>query len=91
MSPRLWAVWIVDDVDHLDGLFVKNKPVWRLWIRTEDGVLEPMWPCGPVLPNSLVDFLYTGDREEEEEEEEEENQDEFDFDDFRESVNESSE
>jgi len=24
-------------------------------------------PCGPVLPNSLVDLLDTGDREEEEE------------------------
>ena len=38
-----------------------------------------------MLPNSLVDLLDTGDREEEEEEEEEENEDEFDFDDFSES------
>ena len=48
------------------------------WIKIEDGVLEPVCSCGPVLPNSLVDHLNTGDREEEEEEE-------FDFDDFNES------
>ena len=52
------------------------------WLRTDDGVLEPVWPCGPVLQNSLVDLLDTGDREEEEEKEEE-NEDEFDFDEFR--------
>ena len=55
-----------------------------MWERTEYGVLEPVRSCGPVLPNSLVDLLDTGDREEEEEEEEE-NEDEFDFDDFNES------
>ena len=38
-------------------------------------MLEPVWSCGPVLPNSLVDLLDTGDLEEEEEEEE--NEDEF--------------
>ncbi len=37
------------------------------------------WFCRPVLPNSLVDLLDTGDREEEEDEEEEENEGEFDF------------
>jgi len=45
------------------------------WIRTDDLVLEPVWSCDPVLPNSLVDLLDTGDHEVEEE-------DEFDFDDF---------
>ena len=40
------------------------------WIRTEDGVLEPVRSCNPVLPNSLVDLLDTGDHEEEVEEEE---------------------
>ena len=44
------------------------------WIRTEDGVLEPVWSCDAALPTSLVDLLETGDREEEEEEEEEENE-----------------
>ncbi|KAK2189621.1 hypothetical protein NP493_101g08000 [Ridgeia piscesae] len=33
------------------------------WIRTEDRVLESVWSCGPVLPNSLVNLLDTGDRE----------------------------
>ena len=41
------------------------------WIWPDDIVLEPVWSCGPVLPNSLVDLLDTGDREEEEEEEKE--------------------
>ena len=49
-----------------------------------DGVLEPVWCCGPVLPNPPVDLLDTDDRKEEEEEEEE-NQDEFDLYDFSES------
>ena len=40
------------------------------------GVLEPVWFCGAVLPNSLVDLLDTGDREEEEEEEEDEENEE---------------
>ena len=48
----------------------------QAWIRTEDGVLEPVWFCGAALPNWLVNLLDTGDREEEkEEEEEEENED----------------
>ena len=47
-------------------------------------MLEPVWSCGPVLPNSLVDLLEAGDLEEEEEEEEE-NDEEIDFDDFSES------
>ena len=44
-------------------------------------MLEPVLPCGSVLPNSLVDLLEACDREEEEEEEEEP-EEEFDFDDF---------
>ena len=45
-------------------------------------MLEPVCSCGPVLPISLVDLLYSGYREEEEEEE---NEDEFYFDDLSES------
>ena len=41
------------------------------WIKTEDGVLEPVWFCSPALPNSLVDLMDTGGREEEEGEEKE--------------------
>ena len=73
MSPRPWAVWIVDDVDHLEGLLIK---LGLYGLRME------CWSCGPMLPNSLVDLLDTGDREEEKEEE---NEDELDFDDFSES------
>ena len=51
------------------------------WIRTEVGVVEPVWSWGPGLPKSLVDLRDTGGREEEEKEEQE-NEDEFDFDDF---------
>ena len=45
------------------------------WIRTKDGVLEAVWSCGTALPNSLVNLMDTGDREEEKEEEKEENED----------------
>ena len=51
--------------------FMKEE---QRWIRTEDGLLEPVWHCGPVLPNSLIDLLDTGDSEEEAEEK-------FEFDD----------
>ena len=37
----------------------------------KDECWNRVWSCGSVLPNSLVDLLHTGDREEEEEEEEE--------------------
>ena len=34
-------------------------------------MLEPVWSCDSALPNSLVDLLDNGDREQEEEENEE--------------------
>ena len=34
-----------------------------------------LWSCGAALPNSLVNLLDTGNREEEKEEEEDENED----------------
>ena len=34
-------------------------------------MLEQVWSCGPMLLNSLIDLLDTGDCDEEEEEEEE--------------------
>jgi len=37
----------------------------------EDGMLELVLSCGPVLPNWMVDILDTGDHDEEEQEEEE--------------------
>ena len=54
------------------------------WMRSDEGVLEPLWSCSPVLPTSLVDLLDTGNHEQEEEEEEEE-EEELDFDSFIES------
>ena len=50
------------------------------WIRTDNAVLEPVWSCGPVLTNSLVDLPDNC-------EEEEKDEFEFDFDDFSESDN----
>ena len=44
------------------------------WIRTEDGMLDPVWPCDAALPNLLVELLDTGDRDEEEEGEEEDSE-----------------
>jgi hypothetical protein len=68
-----------------------NVPIWERpkpydqrqgWIRTDEGVLEPLWSCGPVLPTSLVDLLDTTDHEEEDDDDEEEEveEDEFDLD-----------
>ncbi|KAK2169923.1 hypothetical protein NP493_1171g00046 [Ridgeia piscesae] len=56
-----------------ESILEKSKPYddGQGWIRTEDGVLEPVWSCGAALPNSLVNLLDTGDREDEKEEEEE--------------------
>ena len=55
------------------------------WLRTDDGVMEPVWSCTPILPMSLVDLLDAGDREEEEEEENEEEEEKVGFDAFVES------
>ena len=56
-----------------EAILEKSKPYddGQGWIRTEDGVLEPVWSCGTTLSTSLVDLLDTGDHEEEEEEGEE--------------------
>lgn len=39
-------------------------------MRTDEGALEPVWSCGPVLPTSLVDLLDTDDSTGSEEDEE---------------------
>ena len=54
-----------------ESFLVKLKPYddGPGWIRTEDGVMEPVWSCGAALPNSLVNLLDTGDHEEVKEEE----------------------
>jgi len=55
-----------------ESILEKSKPYddGQGWIRFESGLLEPTWSCSAALPNSLVDLLDTGDREEEEEGEE---------------------
>ena len=35
------------------------------WKRTDGGILEPEWSCGPILMISLVDLLATVDPEKE--------------------------
>uniref|UniRef100_UPI00358FA4EE uncharacterized protein isoform X1 n=1 Tax=Myxine glutinosa TaxID=7769 RepID=UPI00358FA4EE len=56
-----------------EAILEKPKPYdeGQGWMRTDEGVLKPVWSCGPVLPTSLVDLLDTGEREQEEEEDEE--------------------
>lgn len=39
------------------------------WEKTADGILEPMWSCGSILPPSLVDLVDKTVREVEETEE----------------------
>ena len=38
-------------------------------MKTEEGVLEPVWSCGPILPPPLIDLLEKAAEEEEGEEE----------------------
>lgn len=50
------------------------------WMKTAEGVLEPLWSYGAVLPNSLVDLLDTDDTEGDEPEEEgTDDEEEFSF------------
>ena len=51
-------------------------------MKNEDGFLEPVWSCGPILPPSLADLIEKAVEEEEEEEEEEDEmeEDEIDYD-----------
>ena len=60
-----------------EAIVEKPKPYdeGQGWLKTE-GVLKPVWSCGPVLPTSLVDLLDTGEHGQEEEEMEE-SEDEF--------------
>ena len=57
------------------------------WMKTDEGVLEPLWSSAPVLPESLVDLPGTVESEEDqlEEDDDEFDIDEFDFDSGEES------
>ena len=41
------------------AIFLRPNPYdhWQGWEKTEEGVLQPVWSCGPVLPTSLIDLL----------------------------------
>ena len=41
------------------AIFWRPKPYdpGQGWEKTEEGILEPVWSCGPVLPPSLVYLL----------------------------------
>ena len=50
------------------------------WMKTDDGVLEPLWSSNPVLPESLVDLLGTVESEDDDADEDEFDLNDFDFD-----------
>jgi hypothetical protein len=49
------------------------------WEKTDEGILEPVWSCGPILPHSLVDLLEKA-IEEVEETDEQDQEEEIDYD-----------
>ena len=51
------------------------------WTMTDDGILEPNWCCGKVLPAALVDILVSP-VDENNDDEEEEGEEEFDYEYF---------
>ena len=56
------------------AIFLRPNPYdpGQGWEKTAEGILEPVWSCGPVLPPSLVDLLEkTADEAEEVGDEEE--------------------
>ena len=86
----------VQRVNHRLCLYKRaNIPIWENpkpydngqgWIRTDEGVLEPLRSCCPVLPTSLVDILDTIEQREKENDDMDESQeDDFDFDSLDES------
>ena len=50
--------------------FWRPKPYdnGQQWVKTEEGFLEPVWSCGPILPPSLIDLIKKVEEEEEDEE-----------------------
>ena len=52
------------------------------WMKTDEGALEPVWSCGPIMPTSLVDLLVSFEREVEDEERTDEEIDDIDLDGF---------
>ena len=56
--------------------FLRSSPYdsGQGWEKTKEGVLEPVWSCGPVLPTSLIDLPDEAAEEADEVAEEEEEQ-----------------
>ena len=50
--------------------FWRPKPYdnGQQWVKTEEGFLEPVWSCGPILPPSLIDLVKKVEEEEVDEE-----------------------
>jgi len=59
-----------------NAIFLRPNPYdpGQGWEKTEEGVLEPLWSCGPVLLPSLIDLLEKTAEEVKEVAEEEEEQ-----------------
>ena len=51
-----------------EAIFKKPEPnsESQEWLRTDDGVVEPVWFIGPILPSSLIKLLDTCDTENDE-------------------------
>lgn len=69
-----------------EAIVEKPKPYedGQGWRKTDEGVLEPVWTLGPILPTSLIDLLEARVEEnkkmEEEDGEEEEEEEDMEFD-----------
>ena len=51
------------------------------WVKTDEGILEPLWSCGPILPPPLIDLIEKTAEEADEEDEQEEEED-IDYEDL---------
>ena len=63
-KPRETSVNVVRS-KLLKDIFEKPEPDSESqgWLRSDDGVLEPVWSIGPILPPSLLKLLDTCDTE----------------------------
>ena len=48
------------------------------WEKNDEGILEPLWSCGPILPPSLIDLVEKTTEEVEEVEDEEDQEIDYD-------------
>ena len=64
-------------------MFWRPKPydTGQGWKKTEQGILEPVWSIGPIVPPSLIDLLEKMDCEDEQGKEQEADL-EIDYDDM---------